>query len=241
MNYSYNLKTIKTMKNNLIYQLLKWDIVNMSNIQRYSWATVIKQENLAEHSYYVTVLSDLIAEDIEEKYPQKELDRGNILRYALYHDYEEVYTWDIVTPVKYKSEEVKEWLEKLWKILLREWVESNFKWNSHIAKRIKSSTFEYESKKDKDLENRIVKFADILQSLIYIIREINLWNIYTEPILKRIISTLIKKYWPTNYFRSYVEDLLKILEEEKLLKWNLLQIDWEEFKNLDPKLKKLKI
>lgn len=216
---------------NLIYQLLTWDLLTMSNIQRYSWAPVLLKENLAEHSYYVSVLADLICEDIIKRYPQKEINRLNVLRFALYHDYEEIYTWDIVTPVKYKSEEFRKGLEHLGKLLLDEWVKSNFIENEHVWLRIQEANRDYESKKDKDLENRIVKFADMLQSLSYVIREVNLWNSYMEPKVKRIIKTMITKYGPTTYFRPYIKNLFDILEQKKLLKSNIIDLDWEEFQS----------
>jgi 5'-deoxynucleotidase YfbR-like HD superfamily hydrolase len=40
----------------------------MSNVYRYSGTTVLKQENLAEHSYFVALLADLIAEDLSQKF-----------------------------------------------------------------------------------------------------------------------------------------------------------------------------
>lgn len=227
-----------TWKNMVIDQIIQSDIFLMNTIKRYSWTEVLKEENLAEHSYYVSVIADLIAEDILERFPNKELDRWKILRFALYHDYEEIYTWDIVTPVKYKSDEVRNWIEKLGKMLLKEWANADFKWNSHISRRIKKSAFEYESKKDLDLENRIVKFADILQSLTYSIKEINLWNIYMEKILKNIIEILIQRYGSTIYFRTYIEQLLKVIEKEGLLKAEIVKIDWEKFRKMDPKFNK---
>lgn len=221
----------KIMKGNIIYQFLTWDLFTMSDIQRYSWAKVIIKENLAEHSYYVSVLADLITEDLIKRYPQKEINRLNVLRFALYHDYEEVYTWDIVTPVKYKSDEFRKGLEHLWKILLNEGVKNNFINNEHIWERIRLSNSEYGIKKDKDLENRIVKFADLLQSLSYVVKEVNLWNSYMEIKVKRIIKTMINKYSTSHYFRPYIKDLFEIIKQNKLIKSNIIDIDWEKFLN----------
>lgn len=217
------------MKGNIIYQLLTGDLFTMSNIQRYSWAKILIKETLAEHSYYVSVLADLITEDIVKRYPTKEIDRLAVLRFALYHDYEEVYTGDIVTPVKYKNEEFRKLLEQLWTVLLNEGVTENFLDNEHIGNRIRESNSEYEAKKDKDLENRIVKFADILQSLSYVVTEVNLGNTYMEEPVKRIVKTMITKYGSTTYFRPYIKSLLEVIEQKKLIKANIIEIDWDEF------------
>ena len=66
----------------------------------------MNKENLAEHSYYVSVLADSLAEDFEFRFGLK-LDRYKVLKYALYHDIEEIFTGDIVSPVKYKSDELR--------------------------------------------------------------------------------------------------------------------------------------
>lgn len=219
------------MSSNFIKQLITSDLFTMSTITRYSWAYIIKWENLAEHSYYVTVLADLIAEDIHKRFPDRQIDRHKVLLYWLYHDYEEVYTWDIVTPVKYKSTDFRDKLEDLGDLLMKEWTQQNFKDNSHIGDRIYNANKLYESKKDKVLENRVVKFADTLQSLIYVIRETNMWNIYMEDKLTRIIDGLIKKYSTSRYFRPYISNLKQIIESWEILKTNIVSINWEEFLN----------
>jgi 5'-deoxynucleotidase YfbR-like HD superfamily hydrolase len=78
----------------------------MSDVIRYSGTKVLNKENLAEHSYYVSVLADSIAEDIEYKH-EINIDRYKVLKYALYHDIEEIFTGDIVTPLKYKSQDLR--------------------------------------------------------------------------------------------------------------------------------------
>jgi 5'-deoxynucleotidase YfbR-like HD superfamily hydrolase len=63
----------------------------MSDVIRYSGTKVLNKENLAEHSYYVSVLADSLAEDIEHKFDIV-IDRYKVLKYALYHDIEEIFT-----------------------------------------------------------------------------------------------------------------------------------------------------
>lgn len=206
------------MKNNLILQLLKWDLFKMSNVQRYSWTQVIVPENLAQHSYYVTVLADLISEDISERFPDIKIDKNKILSFALYHDYEEIYTWDIITPVKYKNKEFREKLDSLWNLLLTEWINSNFEWKKHIWNRIKESHKNYELWRNDLIESKIVKFADMIQALWYVIQEVNMWNSYMNSVLKNIIKLIKEKYWTIDEFKIYIENLSDAVLDDALLK-----------------------
>jgi len=185
----------------------------MSNVQRYSWTQVIIPENLAQHSYYVTVLADLISEDIKHRFLNIEINKSDLLSFALYHDYEEIYTWDIVTPVKYKNKEFRRQLDSLWNLLLKEWTISNFEWNSHVWNRIKNSHEAYELWKDEKIESQIVKFADMIQALWYVMQEVNMWNSYMSPVLKNIVKSIMDKYWSIEYFKLYTDNLLDVFEK----------------------------
>jgi len=59
-----------------------------------------------------------------------------------------------------------------------------------------------------------------------------------EKILKNIIEILIQRYGSTIYFRTYIEQLLKVIEKEGLLKAEIVKIDWEKFRKMDPKFNK---
>jgi len=198
-------------KNNISIQFLEWFFDRMSDVIRYSGTKVLNKENLAEHSYYVSVLADGIAEDIEQKFDVS-LDRYKILKYALYHDIEEIFTWDIVTPVKYKSKDLREKFEEVWNLILTEELESHFSENTHIAEMIIKAHNEYDEKKDEVLENQIVKFADILQALSYTMSELHLGNTYLKGISQNLLVTLEKKYKDNQYFSGYVVEVLDFVK-----------------------------
>ena len=198
-------------KNNISIQFLEWFFDRMSDVIRYSGTKVLNKENLAEHSYYVSVLADGIAEDIEQKFDVS-LDRYKILKYALYHDIEEIFTWDIVTPVKYKSKDLREKFEEVWNLILTEELESHFSENTHIAEMIIKAHNEYDEKKDEVLENQIVKFADILQALSYTMSELHLGNTYLNGISQNLLVTLEKKYKDNQYFSGYVVEVLDFVK-----------------------------
>lgn len=194
------------MENNLISNLMNSSYKNLSDIFRYSRTRVIQKENLAEHSYYVTLISDIIAEDISSKHDVN-INREKILRFALYHDFEEWITWDIITPVKKSSKVFKKELEKIWESLLKESIEREFIWYKHIQRLILSSHQNYEKFKNIDLENKIVKFSDIIQALLYSYIEYNTWNKFFKNIINDIKLELNRLYSKDLYFKDYLYEI----------------------------------
>lgn len=67
----------------------------LSHRRRFALARQIQGQNVAEHSFFVAVYADLIADIIGWGG-----DRATLLRYALWHDAGEVATGDIPGPVK---------------------------------------------------------------------------------------------------------------------------------------------
>jgi 5'-deoxynucleotidase YfbR-like HD superfamily hydrolase len=65
----------------IIDQLLTGAHTNMSNVFRYSIRRVIQKENLAEHSFYVALLADLISEDVVKNNPEVKINRELVLRF----------------------------------------------------------------------------------------------------------------------------------------------------------------
>ena len=177
---------------------------------RYSGAHVINKENVAEHSYFVTLLADLIAEDIE-KTKKVEVDRLMILRMALYHDTEEAYTGDLITPVKNRSHDLKKEWDKLSSLMMQEGLQHDFKGQVHIKNYIMSVHTTYETYKHEKLENQIVKFSDGLQSVIYLLREIGFGNRHVNSILQNVIETMVSRFGKHELLGKYVTDLEKIV------------------------------
>ena len=190
-----------------IKNLINTTLHSMTEHMRYSGAHVINKENVAEHSYYVTLLADMIAEDILQKNPTISINKLKVLQMALYHDTEEAFTGDLITPVKNKSKELKKEWDKLSFQMMREGLEQDFPEQQHIYKYIISIHEEYEKYKYEDLENQIVKFADGLQSIIYLLREKAYGNTHVLPILTNVISSLQKIFAHNTIFSYYLSSL----------------------------------
>lgn len=202
------------MSDKVCSQFLKGFFDRMSDVIRYSGTKVLNKENLAEHTYYVSIIADGIAEDLRQKF-DIEIDRYKVLKYALYHDIEEIFTWDIISPVKYKSEQLRQEFERVWNMILEEQLISHFEWNTHISQMILDTHRAYEEWKNEILENKIVKLADILQAIWYTISEKNLGNIYLQPITQNLLEILQKKYSSDKYFSDYVVQVERYLRQYK--------------------------
>lgn len=200
------------MSTGICSQFMKGFFDRMSDVIRYSWTKVLNKENLAEHTYYVSIIADGIAEDLEKKF-NLEIDRYKVLKYALYHDIEEIFTWDIVSPVKYKSEVLREQFEEVGNMILKEQLKSHFENNTHISQMILDTHQSYEVWKSEILENKIVKLADILQAIWYTMSEKNLWNTYLMPITQNLLKILNSKYSNDEYFSEYVTEIEDYLSE----------------------------
>ncbi len=200
------------MSTGICSQFMKGFFDRMSDVIRYSWTKVLNKENLAEHTYYVSIIADGIAEDLEKKF-NLEIDRYKVLKYALYHDIEEIFTWDIVSPVKYKSEVLREQFEEVGNMILEEQLKSHFENNTHISQMILDTHQSYEVWKSEILENKIVKLADILQAIWYTMSEKNLWNTYLMPITQNLLKILNSKYSNDEYFSEYVTEIEDYLSE----------------------------
>lgn len=71
-------------------------------IRRWSLMRNTQPENVAEHSYYVALLTHVLCE-IRRRRFGGEVDTGAAVMLALFHDVEEVMTGDIPTPVKHHN------------------------------------------------------------------------------------------------------------------------------------------
>jgi 5'-deoxynucleotidase YfbR-like HD superfamily hydrolase len=71
------------------------ELRELSFVPRWSIVRTIKTQSVAQHSFYVALYAGQVADII--KWP---CDRGVLLKYALYHDMDEVFMSDIPGPVK---------------------------------------------------------------------------------------------------------------------------------------------
>lgn len=86
-------------------------IHSFSSVRRYSNKTLIKDENIAEHSSIVGIISMYLYSTMtNENKEGVNLDR--LLASCIFHDFDEIYSGDVLRPVKYFKPEIKEGIDE---------------------------------------------------------------------------------------------------------------------------------
>lgn len=77
------------------------NLMNLTHVKRWTIVPMRREENVAEHSFRVAAIAEYLADRIEaDDNFEGSLDRLMILRIALRHDLDEVFSGDVPTPCK---------------------------------------------------------------------------------------------------------------------------------------------
>jgi len=154
------------------------ELRELSFVPRWPIVRTIKVQSVAEHSYYVALYACQIGELLQKEGEWKG-DIGLLLKYALYHDVEEVFMSDIPGPVKRaatNSESVNVFVEK------------------EMTKRFGTEWEIYSSLSEDLIElnhvKNIVKVADILDEVFFLAAEIQLGNGSVKNVYKNSVTRL---------------------------------------------------
>lgn len=136
-------------------------ILKMSDLLRYNGRFKIKNESIAEHSFYVSY--NIL--NICHKYNLPDDIKLRALEYGVIHDIPELYTNDISYITKRDNPELAKMLDK---------IERDFVVNE--MPEIKTAFLDLQSNKSS-LEHLILKLADALSVLQFAKRDISLGNV----------------------------------------------------------------
>ncbi|KMK92632.1 HD domain-containing protein [Rossellomorea marisflavi] len=159
------------------------------------------QHNVASHSFKVTKIAQFLG-TVEEQEGQ-DVDWKSLYEKALNHDYAELFTGDIKTPVKYASKELRELFSQVEDQMVKKFITTEFPPQFHDVYRNR-----FKEGKDETLEGRILSVADKVDLLYESFGEIQKGN--PEPLFMEIyqeaLSTIIKfkELASVKYFLEYV-------------------------------------
>lgn len=139
-------------------KFLSSPLSNTSTCYRYNGVHQTVNESIADHTMNMMIMARLIANDIQSRFSDKNIDIGRLLTQILFHDADEVITSDIPRPTKYHNQQVKESLE-LVAVSALDSIQQGLKC-------FKYDTMIHESwtlAKDETLEGSICKLVDFLQ------------------------------------------------------------------------------
>ena len=181
-----------------IKKLFNDEAKRINYIRRYSSYPVIRQENVAEHSFWVSYYSYLFALDLKER--GFKINIKAVLEQALLHDLEESQTGDIVRTFKYYDPDQVKIFKKAEKSIMNDY------FNKMFSPMIKEHLFDVWKYSKSGPEGKIVAFADIFCVLIYAKEEIDQGNAYMKRIMKEAKGHL-KKFDRTQMFRDYCKEI----------------------------------
>lgn len=140
-------------------------IYNLAFIHRYSVIPRVKNESIAEHSFFVASLVIKLNEEYE-------FDLGKAVTMATIHDWTESWTDDITVATKRKFPLLANAVEVAELQVVTQFFPSC----------IKAAWLEY--KEGVSIEAKIVKYADTLQIIQYAENEARLGNKYMESVVE---------------------------------------------------------
>lgn len=156
---------------------------DMAYVPRWTILRRNRTQNLAEHSYYVTLYADQIARMIEW-----EGDMSELMRYCLYHDLDETVTGDIPGPAKRSAWDKEKAEERISPVMTA-------KYGSDVIDTRRLASLEVKA---------IVSAADAVEEVCYLSEEILSGNsVWVEPVIKEALKRMEYRWYklPCNMLR----------------------------------------
>jgi len=132
------------------------ELRDLAHVPRWSIVRTLRTQSVAEHTFYVTLYADEVAELIKWEGP-----RTLLLRQSLWHDAEEAVTGDIVGPVKRNLCSKTHYYEFKWKIM---------------GERFGYHRFVKTDPKTQQEIEAILKTANLLDETLYMAGELQMGN-----------------------------------------------------------------
>ena len=176
----------------------------MSSIRRFGTLPMIEVESVASHSYNVAIMALMIA-DYD---PELKVNREEMLRKALFHDFEETILSDIPHPIKHRFKGGK--LGQLLKEIVPELVENEiFK---ELPDSLRNRYVRDALGAKEDLEGRIVAAADAMDIIVTAVRELKLGNQYFDRIFDVGLG-MLDKYAEFKFARLFIDSARRYREQ----------------------------
>lgn len=188
------------MKLNLM-EMLGGNLSRVRNVIRFSNSTRIKDESVAEHSFFAAYYS-LVLGHVLQTCEDVTLDFGVLLSRALVHDLDESITGDFVRHFKYEDPELHERLDHASSCLMSCAFDSTCYDISNVLHELWKT-----AKTPSTIEGDIMAFADFLSVLSYVMNEIDCGN-------RKLIMQLDDMYAYAKSFRERM--IFRHYEEPKM-------------------------
>ncbi|HBV22978.1 MAG TPA: hydrolase [Jeotgalicoccus sp.] len=178
-----------------------------------------QEHNVAAHSFKVTKIAQYLG--TVEEHKGNEIDWRSLYEKALNHDYPEIFTGDIKTPVKYASLELNTLFMEVEETMTTKFIETEFppEYQQIYKERLREG-------KDSTLEGQILSVADKIDLLYESFGEIQKRN--PEPLFFEIYEeslATIKRFDHLVCVQDFLENILtEMLSERFIPKDELFEI-----------------
>lgn len=149
---------------------------NLRDVHRFGTTAATMRENVAEHSYYITLYAMCLMDRVRAE--GHEVDGELLLKMCLIHDIPEGLTGDLIQRVKKEVRDV--WNATELKIF-KEW--TGKRCGKQLADMVLDSFQRYQE--NDTIEAKIAHLADVLSALAFAFRQLYLGNKFFEPVCHR--------------------------------------------------------
>lgn len=163
-----------------IKNMLNGDLSRIRNVIRFSNSTKIKDESVAEHSYFAAYYALILAHALQQT-EVVAIDYGKMLARALLHDLDESISGDFIRHFKYTDPELHSMLDEASRKLMKQEAfldlfTAKYACTEDGKGLIKQLYTYWNDAKLSGIEGDIVAFADFLSVLSYVMNEIDCGN-----------------------------------------------------------------
>lgn len=161
----------------------------MRHIKRCNNFPCVFPEDVAQHSYFVALLSNIFVDEFNSWCKNTEnigymLDKGEVLQRAICHDWDEALTSDIPYVIKHINSEVEESLH----VAIQHRIDSVLKGTSDSIKNLWESCNNCKN----GLPGMVITICDMLELALYCYEECTTGNTALEPVLRNCCYFLDK-------------------------------------------------
>ena len=179
----------------------------MKYIKRWQLMRSLREENIMEHSYSVTLLSHALAVIHNEVFGGK-ADVSKTVLYALYHETSEVMTGDLPTPIKYYNQGILGEYKNLEKHACQKILDT-------LPSEMQKGVAPYVLPDEDSVEYKLCKVADRLSAYIKCVEELRSGNQEFSKAKKTIEKDLHDRQMPEieYFFEHFIRSFSLNLDE----------------------------
>lgn len=144
------------------------NLYRLRYIERWSLMRNVMKENVAEHSFHVSLLTHCLC-SIANVVFNKEVNTDRAVTLSLFHDVTEVFTGDIPTPVKHHNRDILKNFRDIEELAAE-------KLTSQAPEELKDVYKDVIQKQDDDELSRYIKAADLLDAYLKCVTELSAGN-----------------------------------------------------------------